>query len=49
LRTSDHAIYAAGDVAEHHGHLYGHWTAAVEQAEAAATNAIGGRRPYKGR
>ena len=48
LRTSDEAIYAAGDVAEYAGRLYGHWPAAVEQAEAAAVNAIGGRRHYTG-
>ncbi|MFN2467499.1 MAG: FAD-dependent oxidoreductase [Gaiellaceae bacterium] len=48
MRTSDEAIFAAGDVAEHAGRIYGHWPAAVEQAEVAAVNAIGGRRLYTG-
>lgn len=48
MRTSDETIFAAGDVAEHAGRVYGHWPAAVEQAEVAAGNAIGGRRRYTG-
>lgn len=48
MRTSDESIFAAGDVAEHAGRVYGHWPAAVEQAEAAGVNAIGGRRLYTG-
>jgi nitrite reductase (NADH) large subunit len=48
MRTSDRAIYAAGDVAEHAGQLYGMWPAAVEQAEIAALNAIGVARRYQG-
>ena len=48
MRTSEPAIFAAGDVAEHAGRLYGLWPAAVEQAELAAINALGARRPYTG-
>ncbi len=48
MRTSDESIFAAGDVAEHAGRVYGHWPAAVEQAEVAAINCIGGRRLYTG-
>jgi nitrite reductase (NADH) large subunit len=48
MRTSDPAIFAAGDVAEHAGRVYGLWPAAVEQAELAAINALGARRPYAG-
>ena len=36
MRTSDPAIFAAGDVAEHRGRVHGLWPAAVEQAEVAA-------------
>lgn len=48
MRTSDPAILAAGDVAEHAGRLYGLWPAAVEQAELAAINALGAKRRYTG-
>lgn len=41
MRSSDPLIYAAGDVAESSGEILGLWTAAVEQAEVAAANAVG--------
>lgn len=40
MRTSDPNIFAAGDVAEHGGKLYGLWPVAVSQAEVAAANAV---------
>jgi nitrite reductase (NADH) large subunit len=46
MRTSDPAIFAAGDVAEHAGTLMGLWGAAVEQAEVAAMNALGSGTTY---
>ncbi len=48
LRTSDPAVFAVGDVAEHGGRVYGLWPAAVEQGEIAAENALGGHRTYRG-
>jgi NADPH-dependent 2,4-dienoyl-CoA reductase/sulfur reductase-like enzyme/ferredoxin len=48
MRTSDRNIFAAGDVAEHRGRVYGLWPAAVEQAEVAAINAIGAGATYPG-
>jgi nitrite reductase (NADH) large subunit len=48
MRTSDPAIYAAGDVAEFDRTVLGLWPTAVEQAEVAAENALGGDRAYAG-
>jgi nitrite reductase (NADH) large subunit len=48
LRTSDERIFAAGDAAEWRGTVLGLWPVAVEQAEVAAENAVGGTRPYEG-
>jgi NAD(P)H-nitrite reductase large subunit len=48
MRTSDPAILAAGDVAEHAGGVDGLWPVAVEQAEVAADNAVGGHKAYGG-
>jgi NADPH-dependent 2,4-dienoyl-CoA reductase/sulfur reductase-like enzyme/ferredoxin len=48
MRTSDAAILAAGDVAEHAGRVHGLWPVAVEQAEVAADNAVGGDKAYHG-
>jgi NADPH-dependent 2,4-dienoyl-CoA reductase/sulfur reductase-like enzyme/ferredoxin len=48
MRTSDPHIYAAGDVAEYRGELWGLWPVAVEQAEIAAANATGETRSYAG-
>jgi NADPH-dependent 2,4-dienoyl-CoA reductase/sulfur reductase-like enzyme/ferredoxin len=42
MRTRVRWVYAAGDVAEHNGQVLGLWPVAVEQAEAAAVNALGG-------
>jgi len=42
LRTSDPAVYAAGDVAEVDGRVAGLWPASARQGEVAATNAVGG-------
>src|SRR5207302_738774 len=41
MRTSDEFIYAAGDVAEIDGQVYGLWPIAVDQAQVAARNALG--------
>ncbi|HLY48162.1 MAG TPA: FAD-dependent oxidoreductase [Solirubrobacteraceae bacterium] len=46
MRTSDPAIFAAGDVAEHRGVTDGLWPVAVAQAEVAAANAVGDSRVY---
>jgi nitrite reductase (NADH) large subunit len=48
MRTSDPAIFAVGDVAEHRGEVHGLWPIAVNQAEVAAINALGGGRVYQG-
>ena len=48
MSTSDHAIFAAGDVAEHRGRVHGLWPAAVEQAEVAACSALGEEKGYVG-
>ena len=48
LRTSDERIFAVGDLAEWRGSIHGLWPVAVEQAEVAAENAVGGARPYAG-
>lgn len=41
LRTSHPDVYAAGDVAEHHGVLYGVWGASQYQGRIAGLNAVG--------
>lgn len=41
MQTSDENIYAAGDVTEHYGMVYGLWNAAQYQGKVAALNAIG--------
>jgi NADPH-dependent 2,4-dienoyl-CoA reductase/sulfur reductase-like enzyme/ferredoxin len=48
LRTSAPDVYAAGDVAEYRGEVYGLWPACVEQGAIAAANAIGDDRAYAG-
>jgi nitrite reductase (NADH) large subunit len=48
LRTSDERIFAAGDIAEWRESILGLWPVAVEQAEVAAENAVGGSRAYAG-
>ncbi|MEZ5650393.1 MAG: FAD-dependent oxidoreductase [Burkholderiaceae bacterium] len=47
MATNDPAIYAAGDVAEHDGRSPGLWAVAAEQAEIAASNAVGLARVYR--
>ncbi|HEX6856160.1 MAG TPA: FAD-dependent oxidoreductase [Streptosporangiaceae bacterium] len=42
MQTSVCGVFAAGDVAEHHGQIPGLWPVAVKQAEVAAINALGG-------
>jgi NADPH-dependent 2,4-dienoyl-CoA reductase/sulfur reductase-like enzyme/ferredoxin len=42
MRTSAADVYAAGDVAQHHGLVLGLWPVATKQAEIAAINALGG-------
>jgi nitrite reductase (NADH) large subunit len=48
MRTSDPAIFAAGDVAEFDRTVLGLWPTAVEQAEVAAENALGGDKAFAG-
>jgi nitrite reductase (NADH) large subunit len=47
LRTSDPRIFAVGDAVEWNGTILGLWPIAVEQAEVAAENAVGGSRAYR--
>ncbi|MCM6777720.1 FAD-dependent oxidoreductase [Nocardia sp. CDC159] len=44
MRTQVPDVYAAGDVAEHGGQVFGLWPIAAEQAQIAAVNALGGQR-----
>ena len=48
LRTSRLDIYAAGDVAEYGGMVYGIWPAATEQGKTAGINMAGGSARYTG-
>jgi len=48
LQTSAEDIYAAGDVAEFEGRVYGIIPAALEQARAAALNMLGKKTDYQG-
>lgn len=48
LRTSNPDIYAAGDVAEHLGVLYGNWNAAQSQGGIAGMNAVGRNMEFGG-
>ena len=48
MRTSRPGIFAAGDVAEHQGRIYGIIPASFEQARAAAYNMLGQEMPYGG-
>ncbi len=41
LRASDEDVFAAGDVAEHRGVLYGNWIASQYQGKIAGMNAVG--------
>jgi nitrite reductase (NADH) large subunit len=42
MRTQAPRVFAAGDVAEHAGQVFGLWPIATEQAQTAAVNALGG-------
>jgi nitrite reductase (NADH) large subunit len=48
LKTKSEAIFAAGDLAEHRGRVYGVWPAAQRQGEVAGINMAGGRAIYEG-
>ena len=48
LRTNAEDVYAAGDVAEFQGRVYGIIPAAMEQAKAAALNMLGQETSYQG-
>lgn len=48
LRTSDPAIYAAGDMTEFQGVLYGTWAPAQYQGTVAGMNAAGGAEVFGG-
>jgi nitrite reductase (NADH) large subunit len=42
MGTSVPGVFAAGDVAEHHGQVFGLWPIAAKQGEVAAVNSLGG-------
>ena len=48
LRTSRPEVYAAGDVAEFKGNIYGSWPAALQQGKIAGINMAGGSLLYRG-
>jgi nitrite reductase (NADH) large subunit len=48
LETKNEGIFAAGDVAEHRGRVYGIWPAAQRQGEIAGINMAGGNAIYEG-
>jgi len=48
LRTNRADIYAAGDVTEFKGMVYGIWPAAMEQGKIAGNNMAGGDMVYEG-
>ena len=48
LRTSRPDVYAAGDVVEHKGMVYGIWPASMEQGKCAGINMAGGDALYQG-
>jgi nitrite reductase (NADH) large subunit len=48
MQTSQADIYAAGDVTEHKGVLYGLWAPAQMQGAVAGTNAAGGQAQFPG-
>src|SRR4030043_189863 len=48
LETRTKDIFAAGDVAEHRGRVYGIWPAAQKQGEIAGVNMAGGKESYEG-
>ena len=48
LETKMEGLFAAGDVAEHRGRVYGIWPAAQRQGETAGVNMSGGNSLYEG-
>lgn len=48
LKTNKGAVFAAGDVAEHRGRVYGIWPASQRQGEVAGVNMAGGDVRYEG-
>ena len=48
MQTSDERIFAAGDVAEHRGVLYGLWPSSYAQGVIAGSNAAGGELEFQG-
>ena len=48
LETKTEGLFAAGDVAEHRGRVYGIWPAAQRQGETAGINMSGGNSLYEG-
>ncbi|MBM4322902.1 MAG: NAD(P)/FAD-dependent oxidoreductase, partial [Deltaproteobacteria bacterium] len=48
LETKTESIFAAGDVTEHRGRVYGIWPAAQKQGEIAGVNMAGGIEIYGG-
>jgi nitrite reductase (NADH) large subunit len=48
LKTKTEGIFAAGDVAEHRGRVYGIWPVAQRQGEIAGINMAGGEAIYEG-
>jgi nitrite reductase (NADH) large subunit len=48
METNIPGIYAAGDIAEHNGIIYGLWMAGKEQGSSAGLNAAGEKAEYKG-
>ena len=48
LQTSDNDVYAAGDIAEFNGNVYGIIPPAIEQAKIASANILGQNQIYKG-
>jgi nitrite reductase (NADH) large subunit len=48
LETKMEGIFAAGDVVEHRGRVYGIWPAAQRQGEIAGINMAGGNATYEG-
>lgn len=48
MQTSEDCIFAAGDLVEHRGILYGLWPASQRQGEVAGINMAGGDEVYRG-
>lgn len=47
MKTSIEDIYAAGDICEYNGMMWGLWSVAIEQGRIAGINAAGGDEEYK--